>query len=125
VVVAAFVTIVDLVMHAFTPGLYKSLGLFIPLIVVNCIVLGRAEAYASKRPVLDSLLDGLGMGTGYALAIVLIGTIREILGNGTWFGMSLFGDSFLPMLVMVLPPGAFFTLGFIIAGMNRLAAKAS
>jgi electron transport complex protein RnfE len=111
VVIASFVTIVDLVMA----------GFFFQLIVVNCIILGRAEAFASKRPFVDSVADGFGMGFGFTLSLVVLGAIREILGNGTLFGLSAFGPGYFPFLVMILPPGAFITLGFLLALMNRLA----
>lgn len=125
VVIASFVTMVDLIMNGFAHELHKSLGLFIPLIVVNCIILGRAEAYASKNPVFSSLIDGLGMGVGFTLALVVLGSIREVLGNGTLFGLVLFGKGYLPMLVMILPPGAFIMLGFLMAAMNRIEKQTS
>ncbi len=125
VLIASFVTVVDLIMNGFAHQLHKSLGLFIPLIVVNCIILGRAEAYASKNPLFYSLLDGLGMGIGFTLSLTLLGGIREILGSGAFFGVSLFGKGYLPMLVMVLPPGAFLMLGFLMAAMNRIEKKLS
>ena len=120
VVIATFVTIVDLVLYGFFFELHKSLGLFIPLIVVNCIVLGRAEAYASKNSLLDSIVDALGMGVGFILAIVVLAAIREILGNGTIMGLTLFPQSYQTVIVAILPPGAFITLGFMLAGMNRI-----
>ncbi len=123
VVIATFVTIVDLVMHAYVPSLYKALGLFIPLIVVNCIVLGRAEAFASKNNVFDSFLDGLGMGLGFTLALTLLGATREILGAGTVFGANLHiykGDG---MLVFILAPGAFLALAYLTALANKLNKK--
>jgi electron transport complex protein RnfE len=123
VVIATFVTIVDLVMKAYTPDLYKALGIFIPLIVVNCIILGRAEAFAQKNNVWPSVLDGLGMGLGFTLAITLIGSIREILGNGTIFNFRLLAENATTILVFVLPPGAFVTYGFLIAIMNRIKLK--
>jgi electron transport complex protein RnfE len=123
VIIACFVTIVDLVMHAYTPALHRSLGIFIPLIVVNCIILGRAEAFASRNGVLASLMDGLGMGLGFTLALLSLGTIRELLGNGSLLGFSLFGVEFQPALVMILPPGAFITLGLLLALMNRLEER--
>jgi len=122
-VIATFVTIVDLVMKAYTPDLYKALGIFIPLIVVNCIILGRAEAFAQKNSVWTSVLDGLGMGLGFTLAITLIGSIREILGNGSIFGFRLLADQATTILIFVLPPGAFVTYGFLIAIMNRIKLK--
>jgi electron transport complex protein RnfE len=116
VVIASFVTIVEMVMSAFSPALYSALGIFIPLIVVNCVLLGRAEAFAGKNKPLPSVMDGIGMGIGYSLAILLISTIREILGSGSFMGVSLFGANFQPILVMILPPGAFITMGFLFAG---------
>ena len=116
VTIATFVTIVDLVMNGYFHNLHKSLGLFIPLIVVNCIILGRAEAFASKNPVAISIVDGLGMGIGFTLSLVLLGAIRELLGNGTIFGAVLFGDSYLPLLLMIL-------LGMILGLMNQAEIK--
>ena len=122
VIIAAFVTVVQLLMEAYTPALFAQLGLFIPLIVVNCIVLGRAEAFASRNSVGDSAIDGLGMGMGFTLAILLLGSIREVLGSLAWFGLK-FSESD-GMLVFVLAPGAFLTLGFLIAIMNGLKKRA-
>jgi electron transport complex protein RnfE len=122
-VIATFVTIVDLVMKAYTPDLYKSLGIFIPLIVVNCIILGRAEAFAQKNDVIPSLLDGLGMGLGFTLAITLMSSIREILGNGSLFNVRLLNENAATILIFVLPPGAFVTYGLLIAIMNRIKLK--
>ncbi|MGC9325220.1 MAG: RnfABCDGE type electron transport complex subunit E [Desulfomonilia bacterium] len=113
VVIASFVTIVDLVMSGYFRGLHHALGLFIPLIVVNCIILGRAEAFASKNSIVLSIADALGMGAGFTVALLLLGSIRELLGNGTILGLSVFGSSFQPVLVMILPPGAFLTLGLL------------
>jgi|SRR5512133_435155 electron transport complex protein RnfE len=123
VIIATFVTVVDLVMKAYTPDLYKALGIFIPLIVVNCIILGRAEAFAQKNSAGASFLDGLGMGLGFTLAITLIGSIREVLGNGSIFGMRLLSEQASTILIFVLPPGAFVTYGFLIAIMNRIKLK--
>jgi electron transport complex protein RnfE len=120
VLIAAFVTTVDLVMKAYFFELHRELGLFIPLIVVNCIILGRAEAFASRNGPFRSILDALGMGLGFTLALVVLGSIREIIGNGSWFGFSLFGNAYPKFLVMLLPPGAFITLGFLMAGMNAI-----
>lgn len=118
VVIASFVTIVDLVMAGFAPALHEQLGLFIPLIVVNCIVLGRAEAFASKNGVFSSLIDGLGMGIGFTLALMVLGSIREMLGSGAIFGIKLIsGDA---ILVFVLAPGAFIALGYLIALINKI-----
>jgi Na+-translocating ferredoxin:NAD+ oxidoreductase subunit E len=122
-IIATFVTIVDMVMKAYTPDLYKALGIFIPLIVVNCIILGRAEAFAQKNKVWPSVLDGLGMGLGFTMAITLIGSIREILGNGTLFNFRLLSENASTILIFVLPPGAFVTYGFLIAIMNQLKLK--
>lgn len=123
VVIAAFVTIVQLVMKAFLPDLDRALGIFIPLIVVNCIILGRAEAYASKNTVWYSFLDGVGMGIGFTLAMIIVASIREILGNGTFFGLSVFGADFPPALIMILAPGGFLTLGFVLGLINKLQKK--
>lgn len=122
-VIATFVTIVDLVMKAYTPDLYKTLGIFIPLIVVNCIILGRAEAFAQKNAVLPAILDGLGMGIGFTLAITLMGGIREILGNGSIFDIRLVSQDTRTILMFILPPGAFLTYGYLIAIMNSLKRK--
>ncbi len=113
VVIASFVTIVDLVMSGYFRSLHHSLGLFIPLIVVNCIILGRAEAFASKNSIFLSIADGIGMGAGFTLALVILGSIRELFGNGTIFNYQLFGGGYEPILVMILPPGAFLTLGLL------------
>lgn len=123
VVIATFVTIVDLVMKAYTPDLYKTLGIFIPLIVVNCIILGRAEAFAQKNKVLPAILDGLGMGLGFTLAITLMASFREVLGNGSIFDIKLVSENAKTILIFILPPGAFITYGYLIAIMNRLKAK--
>lgn len=121
VIIASFVTVVELVMQGFLPALFEQLGLFIPLIVVNCIVLGRAEAFASKNGVLSSVLDGLGMGLGFAVALTVLGSIRELLGSGAIFSMKLIpGDL---MLVFVLAPGAFIALGYLIAITKKLNNK--
>ncbi|HPF52827.1 MAG TPA: electron transport complex subunit E [Draconibacterium sp.] len=122
VIIAAFVTMVQLLMQAFVPALYKSLGLFIPLIVVNCIVLGRAEAFASKNNVGSSAIDGLGIGLGFTFALVLLGSIREILGSGKIFNITLYSENFVT-LVFVLAPGAFIVLGYLIALINRLKKR--
>lgn len=124
VVIATFVTITEMVMHAYTPALYQSLGIFIPLIVVNCIILGRAEAFASKNSILPALMDGLGMGLGFTLALFTLSTFREVLGAGSFYGMSIFGASFSPALVMILPPGAFLTLGCILGFLNKMQSRA-
>jgi electron transport complex protein RnfE len=119
VVIATFVSVVEMSMQAYVPALYDSLGIFIPLIVVNCIVLGRAEAFAAKNNVLKSSLDGLGMGLGFSMALTMLGSIREILGTGKIFGLTLYSDKY-GMLLFVLAPGAFIALGYLIAVMNKL-----
>lgn len=119
VVIASLVTVVELVMQAYLPALYKSLGLFIPLIVVNCIVLGRAEAFASKNTLVPSALDGLGMGLGFSFALTLLGAAREFFGSGKIFSISIFPEDY-GMLLFVLAPGAFIVLGYLIALINRL-----
>lgn len=123
VVIATFVTVIDMIMHAYVPALYKQLGLFIPLIVVNCIILGRAEAFASKHDVVNSVLDGLGMGLGFTIALTILGAVREILGAGSIFGITLFGEAFKPALIMIMPPGAFIALGLLIASVNIVTKK--
>lgn len=123
VIVSTFVTLIDYLMLAYLPELHKSLGVFVPLIVVNCIILGRAESFAYKNDVVLSSIDGLGMGLGFTLTISIIGAIREVLGNGTIFGYSLFGASFDPAIIMILPPGAFITIGFLMAALNALTRK--
>ncbi|HQH49804.1 MAG TPA: electron transport complex subunit E [Candidatus Cloacimonadota bacterium] len=123
VVIAAFVSVVDMAMAAYIPDLHKSLGLFIPLIVVNCIILGRAEAFANKNNVLNSMADGIGMGLGFTLSLSVVATIRELLGNGTWLGIRILPQSYNPMLIAILAPGAFFTLGFLMAAINMLKEK--
>ncbi|MDJ0520813.1 MAG: electron transport complex subunit E [Planctomycetota bacterium] len=117
-IIATFVTIVDMSLAAWTPGLHKALGAYIALIVVNCMILGRQEAYASKQSVGRALLDALGTGFGFIIALVMMGAVREILGSGSFLGVSLFGDNFEPWLVMVLPPGGFLALGFWLLGLN-------
>ncbi|HHW59304.1 MAG: electron transport complex subunit E [Bacteroidales bacterium] len=125
VIIATFVTIIDMVMHAFVPDLYKALGIFIPLIVVNCIVLGRAEAFASKNNVLSSLIDGLGMGVGFTLILTVLGMIREILGAGSIFGYKFIAPTSDGILVFILAPGAFLTLGILMALNNLYKNKMS
>lgn len=120
IVIAGCVTAVEMALKAFVPEISKSLGIFIPLIVVNCIILGRAEAFASKNSVIKSALDGIGMGLGFTIALCTLGTIREILGNGTFLGISLFGEGFQPATIMILPPGAFLVLGCVLAVINIL-----
>jgi len=116
IIIATFVTITDYVMAAYFPPLHRALGVFVPLIVVNCIILGRAEAFAYRNSVMDSLLDGIGMSLGFTLVIVTIGIIREVLGNGTIFGSGAFISQ--PALIMILPPGAFMTIGFLMGILN-------
>ncbi|GAB6012324.1 RnfABCDGE type electron transport complex subunit E [Viscerimonas tarda] len=123
VVVAAFVTVVQMCMEAYLPDLYDSLGLFIPLIVVNCIVLGRAEAFAAKNGILPSAFDGLGMGLGFALALTLLGAVREFLGTGHFFGLAIYPEGY-GSLIFVLAPGAFIALGYLIALINKLKKTA-
>ncbi|MDK2918019.1 MAG: H+/Na+-translocating ferredoxin:NAD+ oxidoreductase subunit [Candidatus Petromonas sp.] len=123
VVIASFVTIVGLIMEGYFPALYKSLGLFIPLIVVNCLILARAEAFASKNRVISSVADGLGMGLGFTWALVLLGAVREFFGTGNIFGINLLGESFKPALIMILPPGAFLALGILLAIYNAIKIK--
>lgn len=118
VVIATLVTIVQFSLAAYMPDVNKSLGLFIPLIVVNCIILGRAESFACKNNVLDSALDGVGIGLGFTLGLTLLGICRELLGNGTVFGLSILPSEY-SMLIFILPPGAFLTLGYIIAIINK------
>ncbi|MCE5252370.1 electron transport complex subunit E [bacterium] len=120
VIVATFVSIVEMLMQAYAPALHKSLGIFVPLIVVNCIILGRAEAFASKNNVFYSVIDGLGMGIGFTLSLILISTIREFLGNGSFYGFPVLPASYKPVLVMILPPGAFLTLGYVVGFFNWL-----
>jgi electron transport complex protein RnfE len=119
VIIASFVTIVDLLMHGYLPALHEQLGLYIPLIVVNCIVLGRAEAFASKQSVWASVVDGLGMGLGFTFALFLLGSFRELLGNGSIFGFKFIGNHD-GILIFVLAPGAFLVLGYLIAIINKL-----
>ena len=122
VVIATFVTMVQLLMQAYLPAIYEVLGLFIPLIVVNCIVLGRAEAFAAKNTVGLSALDGLGMGLGFTLALTLIGAVRELLGTGSLFGMNLYSETY-GMVIFVLAPGAFIVLGYLMALVQKLLKK--
>ncbi len=122
VIIASFVTIIEMLMKAYVPALYASLGVFIPLIVVNCIILGRAEAFASKNTAFDSILDGVGIGLGFTLALTAIGAVREILGSGAIFGFSLGTADMMP-LVFVLAPGGFLTLGYLMVLFNKLAKK--
>ncbi len=120
VIIATFVTIVQLVMQATLPSLYNALGIFIPLIVVNCIILSRAEVFASKNTPLRSVVDGLGMGFGFTGALTLLAAVREVLGNGTLFGMAVMGAKFEPALIFIMAPGGFIVLGFLLALINSL-----
>lgn len=120
VIISGFVTAVELLMRAYFYSLYQALGLFLPLIVVNCIILARAEAFASKNPVLPSAVDGLAMGLGFTFALLLMASVREILGAGTFMDMPLFGEEFSPIAMLVSPPGAFLTLGTIIAVVQKI-----
>ncbi len=123
VIICTFVTMVQLFMQAYLPSLYDSLGIFIPLIVVNCIILARAEAFASKNPVLASAVDGLGMGVGFTLALTLIGMIRELIGSGTLFGVQIMGAGYEPMLIFVLASGGFLTFGILLGIINAITAR--
>jgi electron transport complex protein RnfE len=120
VIIATFVTVADRFLAAFFPEISQALGPYVPLIVVNCLILGRQEAFASKFPLGRSILDAIGMGSGFIIVLVILGCIREILGSGTIFGIQVLGDWFSPWLVMILPPGAFFTLGLLIGLTNKL-----
>ena len=123
VVIAGFVTIIEMLLSAFLPEISKALGVFIPLIVVNCIILARAEAFASKNTVGASALDGLGMGLGFTLALTLIGAVRELLGAGSILGINVLGSGFMPATILILPPGAFMVLGIILGVINVIKAK--
>ena len=124
VIIASFVTVVDLVMAGFFYDLHKSLGIFIPLIVVNCVILGRAETFASRNSIGLSAIDALGMGLGFTATLGVLGAVRELIGNGTVLGHAVLGSSYQPVILFILPPGAFIALGFLVAGMNRLRRKA-
>ncbi|MBC3797663.1 RnfABCDGE type electron transport complex subunit E [Acetobacterium tundrae] len=124
VIIASFVTIIGMLMKAYVPALDAALGLFIPLIVVNCVILGRAEAFAFSNGIADSFADGLGMGLGFTLSLTVLGSVREILGAGSIFGLSLFGASYEPVILMILPPGAFLTLGLLMGLINWKKKKA-
>lgn len=125
VIIASFVTIVGMLLKAYVPALDAALGLYIPLIVVNCIILARAESFAFTNKVINSLADGAGIGIGFTLSLTVLGAVREILGAGTVFGIALFGASFEPVLLMILPPGAFLTLGLGIGLINKISEKAA
>ena len=124
VVVASFVTIVQFLLEGFVPSLYDSLGLYIPLIVVNCIILGRAESYASKNPVLPSVFDGIGMGLGFTVGLTAIGIVRELIGSGKIFNMQVLPDSYEPITIFILAPGAFFVLAGLTALQNKVKNRA-
>jgi len=123
VIIASFVVMVELLMQAYAFPLYQALGIFIPLIVVNCIILGRAEAFASKNGLIDSAADGLGIGLGFTLSLFTIGSVREILGNGTWLGLGVMWESYEPFTFMVRAPGAFVTLGIMLAVINWISVR--
>jgi electron transport complex protein RnfE len=122
VVIATFVTVVQMLIQAFSPELDRQLGIFIPLIVVNCIILARAESFAAKNPPLNSIMDGIGMGIGFTVGLVVISAVREVLGAGTFFGIQLFGAGFEPALIMILPPGGFLAYGLLIAAFNKVTS---
>lgn len=123
VVIASLVTVTEMLMNALVPDIYAALGIFIPLIVVNCIILGRAEAFANKNGLWASFQDAVGMGLGYTMALCFVAAIRELLGAGTLLGLPILGSSYQPILLMVLPPGAFITMGFLFAGFNYLKQR--
>ncbi len=123
VIIAGFVTLVGLVLQAYIPAVYDALGIYLPLITVNCIILGRAEMFASKNNALVSVLDGAGMGIGFTLALLAVGSVREIFGSGTWFGIQLRPDFMEPMTIFILPAGGFFVLGCVIALVNKLSNR--
>ena len=123
VVIASFVTITELLLEAYMPSLYESLGLYIPLIVVNCIILGRAESFASKNNVIHSAFDGLGMGLGFTFGLTCIGIVRELIGNGSVFDIAVLGESYEPLTIFILAPGAFLVLAFLVALMNAIKLK--
>lgn len=125
VIVASFVTIIQMLLQAYLPDLNESLGIFIPLIVVNCIILGRAEAYASKNPVIPSLFDGIGMGLGFTIALTMIGIFRELLGNGSIFGWHLLPSGYVPITIFIMAPGAFFVLAMLTALQNKFKAPSA
>lgn len=123
VVIAGFVSMIEMLLKAYVPSVSRSLGLFIPLIVVNCIILARAEAFASKNTVGRSALDGLGMGLGFTLSLTVISSVREVLGSGTFLGYPVFGSGFRPAAMLILPPGAFIVLGLLMGGLHAIGAK--
>ncbi|MCT4661643.1 MAG: electron transport complex subunit E [Tissierellales bacterium] len=123
IVIASFVTMIGMMLNAYALPIYNALGLFLPLIVVNCLILGRAESFASKAKPGDAIIDGLGMGLGFTLSLSVLGVIRELLGAGTFLGNAVFGASFQPAIIMILPPGAFLTLGLLIGLVNMISKK--
>lgn len=123
IIIATFVTVADYTLLALAPKVHKELGAFIPLIVANCMILGRQEAFASKRPVRLAVMDAIGMASGFLLALLMLGAVREVLGDGALFGISLFGESFEPWVIMILPPGGFLTLGMILLIFNWLSVR--
>lgn len=123
VVISTFVTIIGMLMEAYVPALFKSLGIFIPLIVVNCLILARAEAFAFKNGIVDSAMDGVGMGVGFTVALAILGGIRELLGAGSLYGFNVLGPAYQPAIIMILPPGAFVTLGFLMALNNWMKSR--
>ena len=122
-IIAAFVSVVQMLVKAFVPALDIALGIFLPLIVVNCIILGRAESFAGKNKIIPSIVDGIGMGLGFTIALVCMGSIREIIGAGTWFGIQILPAAIDPMLILILAPGGFFVFGVLMACANKLAEK--
>ena len=122
-IIAAFVSVVQMLVKAFVPALDSALGIFLPLIVVNCIILGRAESFAGKNKIIPSIVDGVGMGLGFTIALVCMGSIREIIGAGTWFGIQILPAAIDPMLILILAPGGFFVFGVLMACANKLAEK--
>lgn len=125
VIIASFVTIVEMVLEAFIPFLYEQLGIFIPLIVVNCLILGRAEAYASKKDLMSSIIDALGMGIGFTIALTLLGAVREILGSGSLFNLKLVSEDASTLILFILPPGAFIALAYLSVLFNKVSTKAN
>lgn len=122
-IIAAFVSVLQMIVKAYLPSLDTALGIYLPLIVVNCIILGRAEGFAGKNGVIPSIVDGIGMGLGFTIALVVMGSIREIIGAGTWFGMQILPAAIDPMLILILAPGGFFVFGMLMACANKLAEK--
>jgi len=125
IIIASFVTVIDFLFKAKVPEISKALGPYVPLIVVNCIILGRQEAFTSKNPLLPSIADALGMGMGFTLALVILGSIREFFGSGSVFGYQILGDYFHPWVIMILPPGAFLTLGVLIGLINKFSRRST